>query len=94
MSMSTGEILIPAHSLRQVLRRPGSAAGILRSNLFKIAVRRDATGRLASIVASGAGSGHGVGLCQTGALAMARGGAKAEKILEHYYAGAVLRRLY
>jgi stage II sporulation protein D len=94
VTTSTGEILVPAYSLRQVLRRPGAPGSILRSNLFKIAVRRDAGGRVGMIVASGAGSGHGVGLCQTGALAMARGGAKAESILTHYYAGADLKQLY
>jgi SpoIID/LytB domain protein len=35
-----------------------------------------------------------VGLCQTGALGMARTGARGEDILEHYYPGATLRRLY
>src|SRR5262249_32618279 len=66
---STGTIEIPAYSCRQVLRRAGNGAAILRSNLFKVDVRRDrATGRVISVVASGAGSGHGVGLCQTGAL--------------------------
>jgi stage II sporulation protein D len=38
----------------------------------------------------GIGRGHGVGLCQTGALAMAREGAGARQILAHYYPGAVL----
>jgi stage II sporulation protein D len=92
---STGLIRIHAHSMRQVLRRGTNANAILRSNLFKIAVRRDpATRRALSVVASGAGSGHGVGLCQTGALGMARLGAQGEAILAHYYPGATLSRLY
>lgn len=91
---TTGDIDVPAYGLRQVLRRPGKPESILRSNLFKIAVRRDAAGRPVSVVASGAGSGHGVGLCQTGALAMARGGARAAQILEHYYAGTTLVKLW
>jgi stage II sporulation protein D len=78
-----------------VLRRGGQPNAILRSNLFKIEVRRDPASRRAlEVVASGAGAGHGVGLCQTGALGMARGGAKAEQILEHYYPHAVIKRLY
>ncbi|MEO5987499.1 MAG: SpoIID/LytB domain-containing protein [Candidatus Eisenbacteria bacterium] len=90
-----GEMLIPAYVLRQVLRRSGNPASILRSNLFKIAVRRESGSRRAlAVVASGAGFGHGVGLCQTGALAMARGGANAKRILTHYYNGADLERLY
>jgi stage II sporulation protein D len=94
VTSTTGDLDVPAYSLRQVLRRPGNPGSILRSNLFKIAVRRDAAGRPMAVVASGAGSGHGVGLCQTGALAMARAGAKAERILEHYYAGTALEKLW
>lgn len=89
-----GELTIPAYSIRQVLRRPGNTGAILRSNLFKIGVRRDAAGRSLAVLVSGAGSGHGVGLCQTGALAMARGGADATRILAHYYPSADLVRLY
>lgn len=42
----------------------------------------------------GAGWGHGVGLCQMGALGMAREGRSAEEITSHYYPGAALRRAY
>jgi SpoIID/LytB domain protein len=38
----------------------------------------------------GGGHGHGVGLCQAGALAMAAAGRDAAAILRHYYPGAVL----
>jgi stage II sporulation protein D len=95
VSGSRGEVVVPAYSARQVLRRPGNGNAILRSNLFKIAVRRDpATRRTLSVVASGAGSGHGVGLCQTGALGMARAGRGYREIVEHYYRGVALERLY
>ncbi len=95
VTTSTGTIIVPAYVLRQVLRRAGNAGAILRSNLFKVDVRRDpATGRTLAIVASGAGSGHGVGLCQTGALGMARTGKNAAEILEHYYTGVELRHMY
>jgi SpoIID/LytB domain protein len=39
----------------------------------------------------GAGWGHGVGLCQIGAAVMGAKGHKAEKILQHYFPGSVLR---
>jgi stage II sporulation protein D len=92
---TTGLIRIHAHSLRQMLRRGGNPNAILRSNLFKIGVRRDPDSRQAlTVVASGAGSGHGVGLCQTGALAMARRGVSGEGILGHYYPGVSLKRVY
>jgi stage II sporulation protein D len=38
----------------------------------------------------GRGRGHGVGLCQRGALALARQGWSAERILAHYYPGAAI----
>ena len=95
ITTSTGKVAVPAYVLRQVLRRGGQPGSILRSNLFKIAVKRDpATRAPVAVVASGAGSGHGVGLCQTGALGMARGGEKAKAILEHYYPSADIRALY
>lgn len=36
--------------------------------------------------------GHGVGMCQRGAVAMAQQGATAEEILTHYYTGVEIRR--
>jgi len=42
----------------------------------------------------GRGYGHGIGLCQHGANGMARRGAKAGQILQHYYPGCVLVKAY
>lgn len=42
----------------------------------------------------GAGWGHGVGLCQIGALGMAIKGFEAEQILAHYYPGSVIQKMY
>ena len=42
----------------------------------------------------GRGSGHGVGLCQTGAKNRAEAGAGYREILDHYYPGAEIRRMY
>lgn len=91
---SHGTIVIPAHVMRQVLRRPGKPESILRSNLFKIDVRRTSSRKALAVVVSGAGNGHGVGLCQTGALGMARRGIRGEAIIEHYYTGATIDRMY
>lgn len=44
-----------------------------------------------SFVIRGAGWGHGVGMCQTGAITMARKGVKFSQILKHYYPKATLR---
>ncbi len=42
----------------------------------------------------GAGWGHGVGLCQIGALGMALAGYSAEEIVAHYFPGSKLTKLY
>jgi len=42
----------------------------------------------------GAGWGHGVGLCQIGAAVMAAQGFSAEKILEHYFRGVEVQKIY
>lgn len=41
----------------------------------------------------GRGWGHGVGMCQWGAMAMAEQGYTAEKILAHYYPGTSVRKI-
>ena len=43
---------------------------------------------------SGAGWGHGVGLCQVGAAVMGEKGYTYEEILLHYYKGASIRKFY
>lgn len=43
---------------------------------------------------AGQGWGHGVGMCQCGAEGMARQGAAATEILQHYYPGSKIRKLY
>jgi stage II sporulation protein D len=59
----------------------------LRSTLFAVAV----DGETAHF--AGRGYGHGVGMSQWGAKAMAEHGYRAEKILEYYYPGTTLSGL-
>ena len=47
-----------------------------------------------SFLFSGAGWGHGVGLCQIGAAVMGEKGYTYEEILLHYYKGADIRKFY
>lgn len=42
----------------------------------------------------GEGLGHGVGLCQMGAFAMAQRGWSYKKILSHYFPDHVLKKMY
>ncbi len=44
-----------------------------------------------SLIVSGQGSGHGVGMSQWGAKYMASRGQKAEKILKHFYRGVQIK---
>jgi SpoIID/LytB domain protein len=45
-------------------------------------------------IIKGAGWGHGVGMCQTGAAMMALNGYNFKQILQHYYQQAEIVRLY
>ena len=67
--------------------------GGLRSSLFTLRVK-EVGGVPASYHFRGAGFGHGVGMCQLGAIAMAEGGRLAAEILAHYFRGARPQRLY
>jgi peptidoglycan hydrolase-like amidase len=67
------------------------------SHLYSSAFVVDVEGpphRPDAFLLSGAGWGHGVGLCQIGAAVMAHRGATYREILEHYYPGTQLQRLY
>lgn len=65
--------------MRQIL-------GGLRSTFFLIVVED-------KIKFFGKGSGHGVGLCQRGAIEMARQKYRAEEILKHYFSGIVIEKI-
>ena len=62
--------------------------GNLRSSLFVVEMQAGAA------IFRGAGFGHGVGMCQTGAIGMAEAGKSYREILRHYYHGTVLRKLW
>lgn len=59
----------------------------LRSTYFSIEEQND------TLLLSGKGYGHGVGLCQEGAMQRAMHGHSREKILQFYYKGAMIRFL-
>ena len=67
------------------------------SHLYSSAFVVDTEGpakRPEAFVLSGAGWGHGVGLCQIGAAVMACRGIEYGDILSHYYPGSTLELLY
>ncbi|MCA9677846.1 MAG: SpoIID/LytB domain-containing protein [Kofleriaceae bacterium] len=67
--------------------------GGLKSTLFAIRVDGPADAPK-SFTFDGAGFGHGVGMCQVGAIGMAEAGKSHDDILDHYYRGTHLHRLY
>ncbi len=78
-------------TVRRVLRTP--AGEMLRSTAFALDVRSSG-GRVARVIADGAGNGHGVGLCQWGAVGRARAGQDYQTILAAYYGDTQLERWY
>jgi len=91
VTTTTGTWTVPNGRVREVLRP--AAGGQLLSSLFQLYPDvRD--GQLVRLVAAGAGYGHGVGMCQFGAVGRARAGREYREILATYYQGTTLERAY
>ena len=84
-------VMVSGASVRRVLIPPGQ--DVLRSAAFKLSTTTSA-GRVVSLIAEGRGAGHGVGLCQWGAIGRAREGDHYPKILAAYFPGTSLTRQY
>lgn len=74
-------------TIRGELRIRKSFGG-LRSSMFVVEMNQGAA------TFRGGGYGHGVGMCQTGSIGMAEAGRSYKEILQHYYKGSVLRKLW
>ncbi len=74
-----------------VIRR---TLGNLNSSLFELTAKRDGVGNLLGWHFRGGGWGHGVGLCQLGAIGRARSGQDYRAIVSHYFHGSQAVRLY
>jgi SpoIID/LytB domain protein len=68
--------------------------GMLNSALFTVTEERNGRGNPVAFVFRGGGWGHGVGLCQTGAIGRAESGQDYQAILRHYFNGAEVVRIY
>ncbi|MGM0443941.1 MAG: SpoIID/LytB domain-containing protein [Fibrobacterota bacterium] len=73
--------------IRYILRRPGPDRGLLFSARFSLHVQGS------RITAQGRGYGHGIGLCQMGAIGRARAGQRYREILRAYYRGAKIKKM-
>lgn len=88
---SGGSTAVQGQSIRRVLSpEPGTW---LRSTDFTIKVSRSGS-RIERVTVEGRGNGHGVGMCQWGAIGRARAGQDYATILMSYFPGTELRRIY
>ena len=90
LASANGSVTLRGNDVRYVLRPVGGE--ILPTTSFSVTVERNGSGQLHAIVLRGRGNGHGVGLCQWGAIARARAGDDFRTILKAYYPGAELTR--
>ena len=66
----------------------------LYSSAFVINAKSNLRSCPEKITLTGAGWGHGVGLCQIGALGMAIIGNSSEEILKHYFSSTKIKKMY
>lgn len=85
LATDAGTFTLGKDRIRWILT-PASRAGILNSSKFDVRLVREG-GRVTEIVAEGGGWGHGIGMCQVGAMGRARAGQDYRTILRAYYPG-------
>ena len=76
------------------IRRVLSDSHLYSSAFVVDKMETDSEGIPARFILTGAGWGHGVGLCQIGAAVMGQQGYKYDEILLHYYNGAEIKEIY
>ena len=85
-----GTYTLRGNDTRFVLRNPQGA--ILNSTYFRHVTTID-NGEVSSLTVTGRGYGHGIGMCQWGAIGRARAGQDFRTILETYYQGTRVGRV-
>jgi stage II sporulation protein D len=84
---SESSFTVKGDQIRRVIMLDVSRGRILPSTLFDVETTMSGS-RVGMVSFAGGGNGHGVGMCQNGALGMARKGYSYGMILQHYYPGA------
>lgn len=79
-------ISIFGNQIRSVIKN-NSGNGLLKSNNFIIEITNDR-----KVMITGKGSGHGVGMCQWGAIGQSRLGKNYKEILMHYFPGTEIKK--
>jgi stage II sporulation protein D len=90
----SGTYQIHKDEIRWALKRGSDPNLILPSTLFDLEIQRGSDNSIKWVTARGHGNGHGVGMCQTGAIGMARKGYSYKEILFHYYPGVKITKCY
>jgi stage II sporulation protein D len=83
-----GNYVLRGNDIRYVLRPPGGE--ILNSTAFSVEIAEARDGSIARLTLRGTGYGHGVGMCQWGAIGRARAGQDFLTILRTYYPGTTV----
>jgi stage II sporulation protein D len=83
-----GNYVLRGNDIRYVLRTPGGE--ILNSTSFNAEATTGRDGAITRLVLRGTGYGHGVGMCQWGAIGRARAGQDFRTILRTYYPGTTV----
>lgn len=86
-----GTVVVTGPAARAILRPPGG--GVLWSANFALQISREGE-RIVGLRVEGTGAGHGVGLCQWGAIGRARAGYSYGAILSAYFPGTEVTRTY
>jgi stage II sporulation protein D len=88
ITTARGNFVVRGNDIRYVFRAPGGE--ILNSTYFSALATQDAGGALERLTLNGNGYGHGVGMCQWGAIGRARAGQDFRTILRTYYPGTTV----
>lgn len=86
-----GNYVVRGNDVRFILRTPGGS--LLNSTYFTAETTSDGAGGIGSLVIRGGGYGHGIGMCQFGAIGRARAGQDFRTILTTYYPGTTVSRV-
>jgi stage II sporulation protein D len=86
----SGSYTLRGNDIRFVLRDPKGT--ILNSTFFSF-TRETSGGEVSTLTVNGRGYGHGIGMCQWGAIGRARAGQNYRTILETYYPGTTVGRI-
>jgi stage II sporulation protein D len=86
-----GNYVVRGNDVRFVLRTPGGS--LLNSTYFTAQTKSDGRGGIGALVITGNGYGHGIGMCQWGAIGRARAGQDYRTILTTYYPGTTVGRV-